>query len=113
MYEESLRMPFMIRYPGKIKPHTVNDGMILNVDHAAARLGSGVGVRHVRGRIEARGMFKSAKHEKASVERLGQDALGHRIDQEHGRTPVLHDLIVFARVVGDQHPLPGRGRGDP
>jgi len=34
MYEESLRMPFMIRYPGKIKPHTVSDGMILNVDFA-------------------------------------------------------------------------------
>jgi len=34
MYEESLRMPFLIRYPGKIKPGTVNDGMILNVDFA-------------------------------------------------------------------------------
>src|SRR5207253_416154 len=34
MYEESLRMPFLIRYPGKIKPGTVSDGMILNVDFA-------------------------------------------------------------------------------
>ena len=34
MYEESIRMPFLIRYPGKIKPGTVNTSMILNVDFA-------------------------------------------------------------------------------
>src|SRR3954470_21348374 len=34
MYEESLRMPFMIRYPGHIKPGTINQDMILNVDFA-------------------------------------------------------------------------------
>ncbi|MDQ3652508.1 MAG: sulfatase [Acidobacteriota bacterium] len=34
MYEESLRMPFLIRWPNQIKPGTVNDGMILNVDFA-------------------------------------------------------------------------------
>src|SRR5439155_15844312 len=34
MYEESLRMPFLIRYPGKIKPGTLSKGMILNVDFA-------------------------------------------------------------------------------
>jgi len=34
MYEESLRMPFLIRYPTHIKAGTVNDGMILNVDFA-------------------------------------------------------------------------------
>jgi len=34
MYEESLRMPFLIRWSNQIKPGTVNDGMILNVDFA-------------------------------------------------------------------------------
>lgn len=34
MYEESLRMPFLIRYPRKIKAGTTNDRMILNVDFA-------------------------------------------------------------------------------
>jgi len=34
MYEESLRMPFMIRYPKEIAPGTVNRDMILNVDFA-------------------------------------------------------------------------------
>ena len=34
MYEESLRMPFIIRYPKEIKPGTVNDDIMLNVDFA-------------------------------------------------------------------------------
>ena len=34
MYEESLRMPFIIRYPKEIKPGTVNGNIILNVDFA-------------------------------------------------------------------------------
>ncbi len=34
MYEESLRMPFMVRYPGHIKPHSTSDKMVLNVDFA-------------------------------------------------------------------------------
>jgi arylsulfatase A-like enzyme len=34
MYEESLTMPFLVRWPSKIKAGTVNDGMILNVDFA-------------------------------------------------------------------------------
>jgi arylsulfatase A-like enzyme len=34
MYEESLRMPFLIRWPGKVKAGSVSDGMILNVDFA-------------------------------------------------------------------------------
>jgi len=32
MYEESLRMPFIIRYPPEIKPGSVSKDMILNVD---------------------------------------------------------------------------------
>ncbi len=34
MYEESLRMPFVVRYPREIPPHSVCDDMILNVDFA-------------------------------------------------------------------------------
>lgn len=34
MYEESLRMPFIIRYPKEIEPGSVNTDMILNVDFA-------------------------------------------------------------------------------
>lgn len=34
MYEESLRTPFMIRYPGVVKPGTRNDAFLLNIDWA-------------------------------------------------------------------------------
>ena len=34
MYEESLRMPFLARYPKTIKPGTVNKDFILNIDFA-------------------------------------------------------------------------------
>lgn len=34
MYEESLRMPFIVRYPREVAPGTVNRDMILNVDFA-------------------------------------------------------------------------------
>ncbi len=34
MYEEGLRMPFLMRWPGRINKGVVSDGMILNVDFA-------------------------------------------------------------------------------
>ena len=38
MYEESLRMPFVIRYPGKIKPNIIIDDIISNIDFAPTLL---------------------------------------------------------------------------
>ncbi len=38
MYEESLRMPFLVRWPGRIKPGSVGDAMVLNVDFAPTLL---------------------------------------------------------------------------
>jgi arylsulfatase A-like enzyme len=34
MYEESLRMPLLVRYPRQIKPGSVSDDMVLNLDFA-------------------------------------------------------------------------------
>ncbi len=34
MFEESLKMPFLIRYPKEIKPGTINNDMFLNIDFA-------------------------------------------------------------------------------
>jgi len=34
MYEEALRMPFLVRWPGSVEPGSISDGMILNVDFA-------------------------------------------------------------------------------
>jgi len=38
MYEEALRMPFLVRWPGRVKPGSTSDGMILNVDFAQTML---------------------------------------------------------------------------
>mgnify|MGYP002866524423 FL=1 len=38
MYEESLRMPFIIRHPRSIAPESVNNDIITNVDFAATFL---------------------------------------------------------------------------
>jgi len=34
MYEESLRMPLLVRYPGVVAPGTVNDDIVVNIDFA-------------------------------------------------------------------------------
>jgi arylsulfatase A-like enzyme len=34
MYEESLRMPFILRYPREVTPGSVNDDLVMNVDFA-------------------------------------------------------------------------------
>ena len=34
MYEESLRMPLLVRYPKEVRPGSVNDEMVLNLDFA-------------------------------------------------------------------------------
>jgi len=34
MYEESLRMPFLVRYPGAIRPGAVSSDIVLNIDFA-------------------------------------------------------------------------------
>ena len=38
MYEEALRMPFIIRYPGKIKPGTIVEDIVSNIDFAPTLL---------------------------------------------------------------------------
>ena len=38
MYEEALRMPFLVRWPGQVKPGSRSEGMILNVDFAPTML---------------------------------------------------------------------------
>jgi arylsulfatase A-like enzyme len=35
MYEESLKMPFVLRYPREVKPGSTNDDIVLNVDFPA------------------------------------------------------------------------------
>ncbi len=38
MYEESLRMPLLVSWPGHIKPRSTNDSMVMNIDFAPTLL---------------------------------------------------------------------------
>lgn len=38
MYEESLRMPFIVKFPGKVKAGTTSDKVVLNIDFAPTLL---------------------------------------------------------------------------
>jgi arylsulfatase A-like enzyme len=38
IYEESLRMPFIVRYPEKVKPKSINNDIITNIDFAPTLL---------------------------------------------------------------------------
>ena len=38
IYEESLRMPFIVKYPGVVKPNSVNEDIITNIDFAPTLL---------------------------------------------------------------------------
>ena len=38
MYEEGLRMPFLVRWPGRVKPGSTNEDIITNVDFAQTML---------------------------------------------------------------------------
>ena len=46
MYEEALRMPFLVRWPGQVKPGSIMEGMILNVDFAPTILEAAGGRAH-------------------------------------------------------------------
>jgi arylsulfatase A-like enzyme len=52
MYEESLRMPFILRHPREVQPGSVNDDIVLNVDFAPLFLDlAGVPIpQHFQGR---------------------------------------------------------------
>ena len=61
MYEESLKMPFVIRYPGIIKPGTVVDDIISNIDFAPTLLDmAGVSIPE---NIQGNSFFQNLKDE--------------------------------------------------
>lgn len=62
MYEESLRMPFIVRYPQEIAPHSVSNAMALNVDIAPTFLDyAGVPIPDTMQGSSLRSLFKGVK----------------------------------------------------
>ncbi len=102
MYEESLRMPFLIRYPGKIQPGTVNNDMILNVDFAPTFLEfAGAAVpADMQGRsIMPLLRGQRPKHWRTSMYyRYYHYPQDHRVQPHYGIRSERYKLIYFNKI---------------
>ncbi|HYT62164.1 MAG TPA: sulfatase [Haliangiales bacterium] len=102
MYEESLRMPFLVRYPGRIKPGTVNDGMILNVDFAPTLM-EFAGLK-IPSDIQGRSFAALLRGEKpknwrtAMYYRYYHYPQDHRVQPHYGIRTERYKLIYFNKI---------------
>jgi arylsulfatase A-like enzyme len=102
MYEESLKMPFLIRYPAMVKPGSVSDGMILNVDFAETLLD--LAGEKVPTDMQGRSFVPLLKGETPKDWRTSmyyryyhypQD---HRVQPHYGVRTLTHKLIYFNKI---------------
>lgn len=102
MYEESLRMPFLIRFPGRIKPGSVSDAIALNVDFAPTFLDyAGVPVpKEVQGRslVPVLAGQTPADWRKEMYYRYYHYPADHRVQPHYGVRTERHKLIYFNKV---------------
>ncbi len=102
MYEESLRMPFLVRWPGKVRPGTVNDGMILNVDFAPTLLDAAG--QKVPADMQGRSFLPLLKGERpadwrtAMYYRYYHYPMHHRVQPHYGVRTERHKLIFFNKI---------------
>jgi len=102
MYEESIRMPFLVRYPPAIKPGSVNDAMILNVDFAPTFL-EFAGVRapaEVQGRSLQPLLTGKTPDDwrKSWYYRYYHYPADHRVQPHYGLRTERYKLIYFNRI---------------
>ena len=99
MYEESLHMPFVIRYPGKIKPGTVVNDIVSNIDFAPTILEmAGVPIPE---KVQGSSFFLNLKGETASDWRQSmyyhyyEYPYYHRVQPHYGIRNQRYKLIHF------------------
>ncbi|MGC3961224.1 MAG: sulfatase [Verrucomicrobiota bacterium] len=102
MYEESIRMPFLVRYPPTIKPGSVSDAMILNVDFAPTFLEfAGLPTpAEVQGR-SLKSLFAGQQPEdwrKSWYYRYYHYPNEHGTEPHYGVRTERHKLIYFQRI---------------
>jgi arylsulfatase A-like enzyme len=102
MYEESLRMPFLIRYPGHIKPGTVTESMILNVDFAPTLM-EFAGLK-IPADIQGRSFVPVSRGETpkdwrtAMYYRYYHYPQDHRVQPHYGLRTERYKLIYFNKI---------------
>ena len=99
MYEEALHMPFIIRYPGKIKPRTVVNDIITNIDFAPTLLEmAGVSVPEA---VQGKSFFNNLKGKTSKDWRQSmyyhyyEFPFYHRVQPHYGIRNQRYKLIHF------------------
>ena len=99
MYEESLKMPFVIRYPGKIKPGTIVDDIVSNIDFAPTLLDmAGVAAPE---QVQGKSFFSNLKGETSEDWRQSmyyhyyEYPYYHRVQPHYGIRNQQYKLIHF------------------
>jgi arylsulfatase A-like enzyme len=99
MYEESLRMPFIVRYPREIEAGSVNAGMILNVDFAPTWLDfAGVEIPERFQGASFRPLLRGEQPEgwqTAMYYRYWMHLANHRVYAHYGVRTLRHKLIYY------------------
>ena len=99
MYEESLKMPFVVRYPGKIKPGTIVDDIVSNIDFAPTLLDmAGVAAPD---QVQGKSFFSNLKGETSEDWRQSmyyhyyEYPYYHRVQPHYGIRNQRYKLIHF------------------
>jgi arylsulfatase A-like enzyme len=99
MYEESLRMPFIVRWPGVIRPGTVCDAMALNIDFAPTFLAAAGSP--VPGDMQGRSLLTLLRGETPADWRTSMyyryyhDPGHHNTRAHYGVRTMTHKLMYF------------------
>jgi arylsulfatase A-like enzyme len=102
MYEESIKMPFLVRWPGQVKPGSVSGGMILNVDFAPTLMDA-AGLK-VPDDMQGRSFLPLLRGEKpkewrtAMYYRYYHYPMHHRVQPHYGVRTETHKLIYFNKI---------------
>jgi arylsulfatase A-like enzyme len=102
IYEESLKMPFLVRWPGVVKPGTGNDRMILNVDFAPMLLDA-VGLA-VPADMQGRSFLPLLRGERppdwrrSMYYRYYHYPQDHRVQPHYGVRTERYKLIFFNKI---------------
>ena len=102
MYEESLRMPFLVRFPGQVKPATTNSDMVLNTDFAPTFIDlAGLPIPDdMQGRSLAP-LLRGARPDgwrKSMYYRYYHYPADHRVQPHYGVRTEQYKLIFFNRI---------------
>jgi arylsulfatase A-like enzyme len=102
MYEESLRMPLLVRWPQAIKKGTVSDAIVLNVDFAPTMLAAAG--ETVPGDIQGRSFLPILRGEqpadwrKSMYYRYYHYPMHHQVQPHYGVRTEKHKLIYFNKL---------------